>query len=194
MGPVALGHVGRVGDIAAGSVLPEVGGDPLAAIEHLDGRGGHTHVETAAHQLVGHGVEPVVHRQVVVDADGRLLPLGHLVAGGGQRAEGVSLLVIEQVLPRGGLAPEGTGVHHLHLGGDGLVQVTEGEEPPVAQRGQHPALDGQHAGLHSRLVPGPIGAGGQDGRLVVGGELGVGGVELGLVEAVTIPPLAGHLE
>ncbi len=52
-----------------------------------------------------------------------------------------------------------------------------------AQGGDDPALDHLNGIFHDRLVPGLSRTGGKDGHLIVGGHIGVGGVQIGFVAA-----------
>ena len=176
--------MGRFGDIASPAELTHVGGDSAPGPVDLDGGGGHPQVEALADELVGDGVELLVRSlDVVVDADGDLLPLGELIGVLGKGPKRRALELAEQVLPRGHLAAKGPGVQLVHLGRDRLVQLGEREEPSVAKRRQHPPLDREHTCLGGRLVTRPAHPRRQHDRVVVGGELAIGGVELGLVEA-----------
>ena len=63
------------------------------------------------------------------------------------------------------------------------VQRGQREEASMAQAGQHPSADNLHANLHLRLVARLVGPGRDDGRAVVAGQIGIGAVDQGLVEA-----------
>ena len=55
----------------------------------------------------------------------------------------------------------------------------------MSQSGEDPALDELHADFSLGLVSGPAHPGGDDGEAVVLGEVGVGGVGVGLVAVST---------
>ena len=57
------------------------------------------------------------------------------------------------------------------------VELTEGEEAPVPETGQDPALDHLHGNFDLRLVPGFSGPCRQDGGVVMLGERGEGRIE-----------------
>ena len=184
MGAMAGGHVCRVGDVPAPAVLAHVARDALGATEDLYGARRRPQVEALAHESVGHGVvAPVRPLDVVVDVGGDLLPLGEAVGGLRQRCHHVALELVEQLPTARRLAPERSSVHELELGPDRLVRLGEAEKAPVPKRRQHPALADEHARLDGRLVAGPGSARRQHDGAVVLGELGVGPVELGVVEA-----------
>ena len=66
---------------------------------------------------------------------------------------------------------------------DRLVELGQAVEAPVAQPPQQPALDDQHAGLDLGLVARLARPGRQDGGVVMRRHLGIGAVDLRLVEA-----------
>ena len=66
---------------------------------------------------------------------------------------------------------------------DRLVQFGQAVEAAMAQPAEQPALDDQHAGLDLGLVARPARPGRQDGGVVMRRHLGIGAVDLRLVEA-----------
>src|SRR5690606_28892907 len=66
---------------------------------------------------------------------------------------------------------EGTGVELLKELSDRGVELAEREERAVAKARQDPAFDDEHAGLDLGLVAGLADAGGQNGDVVVLGEV-----------------------
>ena len=60
----------------------------------------------------------------------------------------------------------------------------------MAQTSVDPAFAEQHAGLDFCLVTGPVGPRRDDGHLVTGGHLMIGGIEVGLVAMGLFHPRA----
>jgi len=83
---------------------------------------------------------------------------------------------------------------------DRLVQFGEAEEAPVPEAGQDPALEHLDADLHLGLVAWLAGPRRYDRRAVMGRHVGIGAVDLGVIEAGPGDPrlevvghhLAGH--
>ena len=74
--PMARRHViahRRVPAVAAG---PQMGGDPLAPGEDLDGARGEPHLDLAAREAVGNAVEVGLDIDVIIDADPAHAPFG----------------------------------------------------------------------------------------------------------------------
>ena len=78
---VGARHVLGIGAVAGAAVAPVVGGDALAAVEHLHGAGREAHVHLLADQGVGHRVQEARGLDVVVEVDPRQPPLGEDVGG-----------------------------------------------------------------------------------------------------------------
>ncbi len=168
------------------SVLPrvaEVAGDAVAAVEQLDALVGDAGLDDLAHQAVGHGVEVAVHLDVVVEPGPAAPPLCVGVWIGRQRQQGIALDCLEQG------AAGGAQVAHrpvVQVGGqlaDRAVQLGQGEEPPVAQPGQDPALHDLDGNLDLGLVARLAHPRRQDRRAVVGGHVLVGPADARLVAA-----------
>jgi hypothetical protein len=100
---------------------------------------------------------------------------------GGQLAQQRCLALGEGARPGAGPLGEGSAVHGLEPLGDGGVGLREAEEGVVAQRCQDLALGDLHADLDLGHVARLADARRQHHRAVVGGELGVGRRDLGLV-------------
>ena len=76
---------------------------------------------------------------------------------------------------------EGAVVKVFKQPGDTLVHLGQGEAAVVAQPGQDPALHYQHGHLGLGFIARPVGAGRQDGDLIVLGPLLVAGIEVRIV-------------
>ena len=100
---------------------------------------------------------------------------------GGQRTQQRRLALREHALAAAGQLGEGARVHGREPLGDGGVGLGEAEEGAVPQRRQDLALGDLHADLDLGLVARLGHARGHDHAAVVGGELGVGRRDLGLV-------------
>ena len=66
----------------------QVGSNAFAAIETLDGRRRHAHVDLLLHQTMRDAVIVAGTVDVIVDVHDRGLPLGEFVAGGRERLHG----------------------------------------------------------------------------------------------------------
>ena len=91
--------------------------------------------------------------------------LEQLAAGDAEPAQGLALVELDQEF------------------GDGGVDLGQAVEEPVAQPAQQPALDDEHGLLDLGLVARVSRPRRQDGGAVMGRHLGVGAVDLGVVEA-----------
>jgi hypothetical protein len=188
-GPVGVtamagGHVLRRGGVLAVTGAAHVSGDPLALQEHLDGAQRHPHLDAGAGVAVGHGVEVAIDVDVVVEAHLAHPPLGQDVGLGrqGLQARGVDLL--EQLAAGAADVPQDASIVELDQQlGDGGVDLGQAGEAPVAQPSQQPSLDDAHGGLDLGLVARPPGPRRQHGGVVMGRHLGVGAVDLRVVEA-----------
>ena len=76
--PVCAWHVLRLGAMPRSAVAPRMGGDALAAMEHLDRARRGPGVHLLADQAVRHRVEEALDLDVIVDADAGEMPLGIL--------------------------------------------------------------------------------------------------------------------
>ena len=182
---MGLGHVGRVGGVAAADMAADVGGHALAAMEDLDGRRGQPGVDLLVDERVGDGVVVPAQLDVVVDVDpGVDLPLAVDERLGGQRAEGGLVQPLEELAPAGAVQAHRARVQIGEQLGDARVERGEGEEGLVAQPGEDPALDDLHGDFDLRPCPAAARAGpGRIDGAVVLRELLVGALQPGLVAA-----------
>jgi hypothetical protein len=172
--------VGPVGALAAlGSA--QVGLDQLSVAEHLQQLGGGPSVDVSADQPPWHRVQRAGDLDVAVGMDLRRRPGRQLERGGRQRQQRGPLggLEYRQRLrasqrPAGAAAGdlEAPGLGGLHHGLQ-RAELAAGEEA-VAHVGDRP--------LHARLILRLPGPGRVDEHAVVAGQLGVGAVELGVVQ------------
>jgi hypothetical protein len=136
-----LGHVGRVGGVAAADMATEVGGDALAAMDVLvDERG-------------GDGVVMPVQLDVIVDVDpGVDLPLAIDEGLGGEPAERGLVEARKQLGPARAVQAHGAGVQIRQELGDARVERGEREEGLVAEAREDPALHDLHSDFDLRLI------------------------------------------
>ncbi len=172
--------VGPVGALAAFG-RAHVGLDQLPLTEHLEQLGGQANVDVSADQPPGHRVQPAGDLDVAVGMDLRRRPGRQLERLGRQRQQRRRFRSLEHLQrlraskrPAGAAAgdleaPDLSGL--LHRGQ--RAELAAGEEA-VADIGNRPL----HAWLVLRL-PRPRGV---DEHAVVAGQLGVGTVELGVVQ------------
>jgi hypothetical protein len=157
----------------------------VALVVGLDDRGGVAHLDLLVDELVGDGVEAVIHLDVVVDVDPAALPLGQLVGGGGQGHKRRTVQPFPQLVSAHPELLQWPRVQLLQQLPDRLVQLAQLEERAVAQPGHDPSLGYEHRRLHLGFVLGLAGAGRDHDRGVVLGQLLVGAVEAGFVAART---------
>ena len=96
---VRLRPVRGIGGVASLAHAPEMDGDAFALVKNLEHRRRQPHVDRGAQQRIGHAIEVPLDRDVVVDVHLGGLPLGKLVRGGRQRAEGGPIDRREQAAP-----------------------------------------------------------------------------------------------
>ena len=158
-------------------------GNPLAAVEDFDRARGDARPHLLAQQLVRHRVIVLVDLDVVIEPDPAFLPFGKDVRLGRQRLERRTLDLLEQRAAAGAEMARHAIVDLRHQLGDGRVQCREREELPVAQLGDDEAGRHLHRHLDLGLVAGPIRPRRHNGGVVMGRHLGVGSIDLRLVEA-----------
>ena len=129
---------------------------------------------------------------MVVKPDLALEPFGVLVGRGGQRLQRRPVELLEQLPPAGAQVPGHLAVEPIQQLPDRGVQLGQREEAPPTQPGvapearfqrDDPTLDELHADLDLGLVAGPVRTRRNDRGVGVGGEVGLGPVDLRLVEA-----------
>src|SRR5829696_8887111 len=76
---MAGGHVLEHGGVLAVAAGPQMGGDPLALGEHLDGSPGHPRFDGLASEAIRHAVIMAVDIDMIIDADATDAPLGEQV-------------------------------------------------------------------------------------------------------------------
>lgn len=181
---MGLGHVGRVGGVAAAAMAADVGGDPLAAMEDLDGRGREARIDVLVDEGVGDGVVMPVQLDVIVDVDASVhLPLAVDEGLGRQGAERGPVQTGEQLVPARAVQAHGAGIQVGQQLGDARVEGGEREEGLVAEAGEDPAFHDLHRDFDLRLVPWLRRPGRQDHGAVVLSELLVRALQPGLVAA-----------
>ncbi len=142
-----------------------------------------TGLEELADELVGHAVVVTLDRDVVVDVDPAGCPLGHLVALERQGLQGRPVEPLVELPAARSEVPHRPAVELDELLANRLIEFSEAEERPIAQRGQDPALGYQDVGFDLGFVAWLAGAGRDDHRAVVLGQLLIRAVDPGLVAA-----------
>ena len=172
-------HVGGVGRaLAPAAAQARVLGHGLAAVEHRHGRGAEAHVDGPADQAVRHRVAHVVALHVVVRRHLAPPPLAPLEGRVRQRVQGGPLLAEEGVVAAAPAPGERAGVEGVDEAPHLRVQLLEGREPLVGERGEHPRLAQVDRLLRGRLVPRPPHARRHHGAAVALRRLEVGAVDL----------------
>ena len=132
-----------------------------------------------------HAVEVTLELDVVVDVDLDGLPATDDEVLCRQRSQRRSIQLLEGAASAAWQLLERPLVEIDQQQANRLVELVQGEEAPVAQPRQDPALHQQHRALDLGLVTRVRGPSGQDGAAVVLGELLVAAVGLGVVAVGT---------
>jgi hypothetical protein len=153
-------------------------------VENLDAAGGQPRLDLGAGEAVGDGVIVGVDIDVIVDADPAHAPLAVFIGLVRQRLERRAIDLLEQ-LAAGDAEPAKALLvielcHELAKRG---VDVGETGEGPSPQPAEQPSLDDQHCLLDFRLVAGLSRPRRQNGGSVMRRHVGVGPIDLGVVEA-----------
>ena len=171
---------GRVLAIAAHA---HVRGDPLALEEDLDGPRRQPNVDLGAGEAIGNAVIMGGGVDVIIDADAACPPFGELIGLGRQRLQRRAIDLFEQLPARYAEPPDRTlFVEMLQQIADRRVDLGQTVKSSVAQPPEKPSLDDEHRLLDLRLVPRSSRPGRQDGGVVMRRHLGVGAIDLGIVE------------
>ena len=182
--PVAGGHVLLHGRVLAVAARAQMGGDPLALGEYLDGTAGEPDLDLGAGEAMRHAVIMPVDIDVIIDADTAGAPFGEHVGLGRQGLERRPVELFEQLAPRHAEPPDrALVVEPRQQLGDGLVQLAQAVELPIAQAAENPALHDQHADFDLGLVARPARPCRQHGGVVMRRHLRIGPVDLRLVQA-----------
>ncbi len=129
---MALRHVLGHGRMTALTIGASVTGNALVPAEDLDRALAGADVEEFAEVGERDAVEVSLHRDVVVDAGARLLPLGITVRLHGKRRERRTVDLLEESAARVLELLERATVEFLDELPDGQVELVQGEEAPVA--------------------------------------------------------------
>ena len=159
-------------------------GDAFALVEDLDGAGGEPRFDFATRKAVGDAV--VVRREldVIVDADAADAPFRQDVGLGRQGLQRRPVDLLEQLAPgHAETADRPFFVEPPEKLADRGIDLTETEEGAVAHATEEPALDRQHRLFDLRLVARPPRPGRQNGGAIVRRHVGIGAVDLRIVEA-----------
>src|SRR5271157_423427 len=182
--PMAGGHVLGNRRVLPVPARPYVDGDALALVENLDAADGQARLDLGAGKTVRDGIIVGVDVDVIVDADPADAPLAVFVSAVRQRLERWAIDLFEQLAAGDAEPPQALLLielgHELAKRG---VDVGEAIESSAPQPAEQPALDDQDGLLDLRLVARLPGPGGQDGGSIMGRHLGIGSVDLRVVEA-----------
>ena len=150
---MGLGHVGAVGGVPAWRVIPQMGGDPLAAMVELDEGGADPGAHDFVDEPVRDGIVVAVDLDVGVDVDAGDLPLAVDERLGGQRAQGELIEALEERAAAGAVQAHRPRVQVGAQLGDARIEGGEGEEGLMAKPRQDPSLGHQHARAGRMAVP-----------------------------------------
>ena len=175
--------VGVVGPAAPGH--PSMGLDHAAVDEDLDGALALAGVDAPADESPRHRVERLADLDVAVGSDLGRRPGRQLEGVGRQGSQGVRLDGLEERQWRDALeAP--VGAQPRHLAAPQERPLLHGRFRGPLPAGPERVADVGHRPLHPRLVPRLLPPGGVDEGAEVGGQLGVGAVDLRVVEVGAI--------
>lgn len=85
--------------LAGAAVESGVGANTVIIVEHLDDALGDTDVNLVLDVFIGNAVMHLVHRNVIIELYGCDFPDGAFVHGGGQRLQGMFLLIQKRAKP-----------------------------------------------------------------------------------------------
>ena len=132
---------------------------------------------------MGHAVEAVGHRDVVVDMHARPAPEADLVRADGQRLK-CGLVELCEEVGAGVISPlHPATVERGKEWRNGLVDLGEREELPIAQGSKDAFLHDLYTGFDLGFVARLYDPGGEDGGSIIGGHLFVGALDIRLVTA-----------
>ncbi len=174
-----------VGDAGVAAVArpAQMGGDALALQEDLDGAGGQAHLDRGAGMAIWHRVEMPLDLDMIVEPHLAATPLRQDVRLGRQGLEMRGVKFLEQLPARAAEPAHDPVVELRHQVGDGGVQIADAVPDPVAQPPQQPALDDANARFHLGFIAGAVRSRRQHRCAVVCRHLGVGPVDLRVVQA-----------
>ena len=133
------------------AVQPHMGTNAIPSKEHLHRIPGDAHIHLLANVFIRDRVVHLFYGDVVVRANCGDLPRRQLKRAGRQRLE-ERLLFLKQKRPAAVLLLERLVVELLQLFEDGLIQLTQRQELPVAQRCQDLGGDVFHGAFRGGLV------------------------------------------
>jgi hypothetical protein len=192
---MGTGHVIGIGAMPAPAVAALVSGDPLAAVEDLDGAAGQAQVDLLADQGVRHGVEEAGGLDVVVEIVPGEPPFGILVVVDRQRSQGGTLDALEELAPADPETAHHVGIDARHRGGDRGVALGEREERLPSQPAEDVGLGEAGPCLDLGLVARLPWSRRQGADAVMGRHHAVAAVDLGVVERGLVDPalqVVGH--
>jgi len=173
----------RAGDGLSVTSRTQMGSHALTLVEKLNGRGRGAHFHQFLYQVVRHAVKVRVEDDVVIDVDPCAGPLAQIERLGRQRFQRGLVNSHELRRPRAFSFAEWSLVDAVPQFADGLVQLLDGEELPVAQRRDDPTLGQLYARFDLGFVARLIGSCRNHAHAVVHGHLLVRRVEVGVVTA-----------
>jgi hypothetical protein len=155
--------------------------NPLALVEDLDRAIREARINGLAQQGERHRVVMGINLDVIVRRDRAALPLGILVAPARKPFQRRPVETDEEIV-----AALLERLHHLRVDrryavANGLIQLDQGEEAPIAQLAEHEARDDADGSLHLGLVARASNARRQHDKAVVIGEILIRPVDAWLV-------------
>ena len=165
-------------------VAPLVRRQSLAAIEDLDRVRGVADLDLLADQLERHAVDVALDVDVVVDVDAAPLPVRQDVTRGRQGPQRRAIDLLVQGAAADAQLLHGPVVELVEQDADRRVQRAELEEGLVTETGEYPPLCYEHTILDRSLIRARFSRPRRDhDRVVVGGQILVGAVDVRLVAA-----------
>src|SRR3954463_1183428 len=158
-------------------------GDPLALEKDLDGSRRQPYLNLAAGGAGRDALEVPLVLDVLIEPDPAQPPFGKGIGLAGQRLQMRPIEFLEQRAAGDAEAPDRPLLVELAQQlADCRVQFGQAVKAPMTQPAQKPAFDDQHGRLDLRLIARAPRAGWQHRRVVMRRHLGVGAVDLWLLQ------------
>jgi activator of 2-hydroxyglutaryl-CoA dehydratase len=137
---MGLGHMLWQSGVSPFDITAAMEGHSSALEEGFQCGIGETDIEPLMNQLIRDTVVMVIHFDVVIDIDLWSAPFSENVAMGWQGFEGGFVQALKEAFTGSLDFFKGTVIEDLQLFCNGLIELNEGEESAMSQRGKDPAF------------------------------------------------------
>ena len=158
-------------------------GYTVALIEDLHCSARAADIHLLAHQLIRRAVVVLVQFDVVVEVDARPLPLRIHEPPGWQRLQRRTIDQTIQLGSRAGHLAKGLLIQLVNQLQDGVIQLRQAEELPLAQCRQHPTLNDLNSKFRLGFVPGMIRPCRKYPHAIMDRQIAIGAIQFRLVVA-----------